>query len=146
MFNKIFILLFILAIALSCKKEKVVFDAVPIIEFISITPSVASQYTDSVTITIKYSDGDGDLGQNDAAVKNCFIKDNRIGIVYDFRIKQLSPDNSSVPITGTLNLELGGQGITDNSAQQNVSYTVYVVDRAGHKSNEITTSSIVIKQ
>ncbi len=146
MFNKIFFFIAILAISFSCKKEKVEFSAVPSIEFLSITPSVAHQYTDSVTITIKYSDGDGDLGQNDASVKNCFIKDNRIGIIYDFRIRQLSPDNSISPITGTLNLELGGQGITDNSSLQNVSYTVYVVDRAGHKSNEITTSSIAIQQ
>lgn len=144
MFNKLSLLLLIVIGFLSCKKDKVEFNVVPAIEFVSITPASANQYTDSVTIQIKYTDGDGDLGQNDATVTNCFITDNRIGIVYNYRIKQLAPDNS--PITGLVNLELGGQGITNNTSSQNVTYTVYVVDRAGHQSNSITTSAITIHE
>ncbi len=144
MFNKTLFIIGISSLFFSCKKESVVFNSTPTIEFVSISPTIANQYTDSVSVTIKYTDGDGDLGENNASVKNCFIRDNRIGIVYEFRIKQLAPDNS--PITGTLNLELGGQGITDNSSQQYVSYTIYVKDRAGHISNSIATTSILIRQ
>ena len=144
MFNKLFFIICVTSLFFSCKKESVVFNSTPTIEFISISPAIANQYTDSVTVTIKYTDGDGDLGENNASVKNCFIRDNRIGIVYEYRIKQLAPNNS--PITGTLNLELGGQGITDNSSQQYVSYTIYVKDRAGHPSNSVVTSSILIRQ
>lgn len=144
MFNKLLFIICVTSLFFSCKKESVVFNSTPTIEFISISPAIANQYTDSVTVTIKYTDGDGDLGENNASVKNCFIRDNRIGIVYEYRIKQLAPNNS--PITGTLNLELGGQGITDNSSQQYVSYTIYVKDRAGHTSNSVVTSSILIRQ
>lgn len=144
MFNKTLFIFGISSLFFSCKKESIVFNSTPTIEFVSISPTIANQYTDSVSVTIKYTDGDGDLGENNASVKNCFIRDNRIGIVYEFRIKQLAPDNS--PITGTLNLELGGQGITDTSSQQYVSYTIYVKDRAGHISNSIVTSSILIRQ
>ena len=144
MFNKTLFIIGISSLFFSCKKESIVINTTPTIEFVSISPTIANQYTDSVSVAIKYTDGDGDLGENNASVKNCFIRDNRIGIVYEFRIKQLAPDNS--PITGTLNLELGGQGITDTSSQQYVSYTIYVKDRAGHISNSIVTSSILIRQ
>ena len=147
MFNKISILFVTIVLISSCKKEDPVsFDPTPKIEYIGISPTVANEYTDSVTVTIKYNDGDGDLGENATGVKNCFVTDNRIGITYQYRIQQLAPDGASIPIEGNLNIELGGQGITDNSNQQSVSYTIYVVDRAGHQSNSVTTSAISIRK
>lgn len=128
----------------SCKKDKITFDPVPQIEVLSISPSTASEYTDPVTLTLNYKDGDGDLGENTSGVSNCFVKDNRIGIVSSFRIQQLAPDGSSVPITGTLNINLGGQGITDSTSQQNVTFDVYVVDRAGNHSNTVTTGPVKV--
>ena len=131
----------------SCKKEDpITFDPTPSIEFVGISPTIADEYSDSVTVYIKYNDGDGDLGENSTGVKNCFVRDNRIGIVYQYRIKQLSPDGANVPIEGNLNIELGGQGITDGSNQQSATYTIYVIDRAGHQSNSVTTSSISIRK
>ena len=140
-FNKLF---FVLILFYSCKKDEVTFDADPSIEFSAISPSSAHQYTDGITITIKYKDGDGDLGENSASAENCFITDNRIGIVYKYRISQLAPDNANIPISGSLNIPLGGQIITDSTATQSVSYTIYVKDRAGHQSNSVTTSAISI--
>ncbi|MFZ7115606.1 MAG: hypothetical protein ACO1G9_09535 [Bacteroidota bacterium] len=146
MFNKLILLLVVIMISSSCKKEEIEFDPTPKIEFIGISPVVANEYTDSVTVTIKYNDGDGDLGENATGVKNCFVTDNRIGITYEYRVKQLAPDDASIPIEGNLNIQLGGQGITDNSTYQSVSYTIYLKDRAGHQSNSITTSSITIRK
>lgn len=146
MFSKKLFILFLALSAFSCKKEKITFDAVPSIEYVSITPSNAHQYTDAVVITVKYKDGDGDLGENTTGVKNCFVRDNRIGIVYEYRIKQLGPDGAVIPISGNLNIEIGGQGITDGSASQSATYTVYLKDRAGHQSNSTTTGNINIVQ
>ncbi|MFN8166636.1 MAG: hypothetical protein U0X76_10850 [Bacteroidia bacterium] len=143
-FNKLLLFTLAVAGAYSCKKETVTFEAVPSIEYVSITPANAHQYTDNVTITIKYKDGDGDLGENNSDVKNCFVTDNRIGVTYKFRIKQLAPSGSSVPIEGNLDIQLGGQGITNGSSSQSASYSVYVVDRAGHESNVVNTGEIVI--
>jgi hypothetical protein len=144
--KKISFLILLIFFFCGCKKEKIEFNAIPSIEFVSITPTSAMQYSDAVTITIKYEDGDGDLGENNANAKNCYVTDNRIGITYSYRIQQLAPSNSSVPITGNLNIELGGQVITDSSSQQSVNYTVYVVDRAGHQSNSVTTGAVSIHQ
>ncbi len=146
MFNKVTVLVSVLLLTLSCKKETIEFDPIPKIEFIGISPTVANEYTDSITVTLKYNDGDGDLGENATGVKNCFVTDNRIGITYQYRIRQLAPDGTAIPIEGNLNIELGGQGITNNSTSQSASYTIFVKDRAGHQSNSITTSSITIRK
>ncbi len=110
------------------------------------SPSNANEYTDAVVIRISYTDGDGDLGENNASVKNCFVTDNRIGITSTYRIQQLSPDGSSIPIKGLLDIELGGQGITDGSTQQSVTFSLYLVDRAGHRSNTVSSEPITIRK
>lgn len=130
----------------SCKKDIDPLDIVPAIEVLSISPSIANEYTDAVVIRISYTDGDGDLGENSATVKNCFVTDNRIGITSAYRIRQLSPDQSSIPIKGSLDIELGGQGIVNGSSQQDVTFSIYVVDRAGHTSNTVTTNAVRIKK
>lgn len=138
-------MLFGVLLFLSCKKETIEFDPIPSIEIVSVSPGSVTEYTQAVTITIKYTDGDGDLGENTSGVKNCFVTDNRIGITSGYRIQQLAPATSSVPITGTINIDIGGQGITDTSlTSQNVSFNVYVVDRQGHSSNTVSTSAISI--
>ncbi len=148
MYNlKSFVYFFVLLCGFSsCKKDPALMDIVPAIEMISISPTVANEYADAVIITIHYTDGDGDLGENSASAKNCFVTDNRIGITSSYRIRQLSPDGASIPIKGNLDIELGGQGITDGSTQQELSFSIYVVDRAGHRSNTLTTSSISIRK
>ncbi len=129
-----------------CKDDEISFPVEPSIEMVSITPANPMQYTEPVTITIHYKDGDGDLGENNDQVKNCFVTDNRIGITYEYRIKQLAPTGSSIPIDGNLNIDIGGQVLTDSSSSQSVTYTLYIVDRAGHKSNSVTTAAIVIRK
>ena len=145
MYSKGIFLLVTLFLCYSCNKDKIEFDSTPSIEVTAISPGSVQEFTQPVTVTIKYKDGDGDLGENSSGVKNCFVTDNRIGITSSFRIQQLGPDGSNIPITGSLNIDLGGQGITDTSlTSQNVSFSVYVVDRAGHISNTATTAAITV--
>jgi hypothetical protein len=129
---------------LSCSKDENDFPVEPVINVLGISPANALEYSDKVTITIHYEDGDGDLGENKEGVTNCFVTDNRIGITYQYRIKQLAPTGSSIHITGNLNIDFGGQAITDNSASQAASFTVRIVDRAGHSSNSVNTGNITI--
>ena len=135
----------ILIVLFSCKKEEEVSE-VPAIVFESISPNTAQEYTDDIIITISYTDGDGDLGENNPDINNLFVEDNRNGIEYKFRIPQLAPNNNSIAIEGNFNITINGSGITDSTASQKVNYAIYVKDRAGNKSNTITTSSITIQQ
>tara|TARA_B110000495_G_scaffold31265_1_gene23957 strand:- start:12 stop:443 length:432 start_codon:yes stop_codon:yes gene_type:complete len=129
----------------SCEKEQVISDT-PIIEFKSISPANVQEYSDDIIIIISYSDGDGDLGENNPDIHNLFLEDNRNGIVYQFRIPHLAPDNNSIAIEGDFNITINGSGITDESSSQQVNYSIYVKDRVGNKSNTITTSNITIHQ
>jgi len=128
----------------SCKKDAEALDIVPAIEVLSISPGLANEYSDELIIRLSYTDGDGDLGENSATIKNCFVTDNRIGVTSSYRIKQLAPDGSSIPIKGQLEINIGGQGITNGASQQDVAFSIYIVDRAGHSSNIVNTSPVTI--
>ena len=118
----------------------------PSISFDSISPNPAIKYRDTILIVISYTDGDGDLGIDSADVKNLFVTDSRNNVVSEFRIPQLAPTGATIAIQGNLDVVLPPQiFINDNDSTETVSYSLYIVDRAGHKSNTITTKSLVIK-
>ena len=135
----------IVLLLFACKKDETL-SVVPTIEFQSISPSIAQEYIDDIIITISYADEDGDLGENFPDIDNLFVEDSRNGIVYHFRIPQLAPNENEISIEGNFNIKINGTGITDESSSQQVNYNIYVKDRAGNKSNTITTSSITIQQ
>ena len=137
------IYLFAVFLLFSCKKEE---SIRPFLVFESILPSSVQEYTDDIIIVISYSDVDGDLGENDPDIYNLFVEDSRNGIQYQFRIPHLAPDNNSIAIEGNFNISINGSGITDESSSQQVNYSIYVTDRAGNKSNTITTTTITIQQ
>lgn len=143
-------ILFVASISLNsgCKKDDDPFvDKAPSIELLSLTPQMVVEFEDSLVFNIKYRDNDGDLGENDPSVKNLFITDNRIGIVYDYRIQQLAPSGSAIAIEGTLQVVLNSVARTDTSlAQQSATFSVYVKDRAGNISNVVTSGTITIKE
>lgn len=129
----------------SCKKDTGI-SPVPSISFDSISPNPAIKYRDTILIVISYTDGDGDLGIDSADVKNLFVTDSRNNVVSEFRIPQLAPTGATIAIQGNLDVVLPPQiFINDNDSTETVSYSLYIVDRAGHKSNTITTKSLVIK-
>ncbi len=139
-------LLFFLSLAIvSCKKADEI-GPIPEIEFISVTPQNVQEYTDSLVFTIKYRDGDGDLGENDPDAENFFLADSRNNVIYKFRIPQLAPDNSSIIIEGNLNVTLANTAIVDGSSSQTFSYSIYVKDRAGNQSNTVVTSPVTVTQ
>lgn len=134
------LLVFLLA---SCKKDKTE-STTPQIEFVSISPSSAVEYANSITISFSYDDLDGDLGQNDPNISNLFVTDSRNNVTYNYRISQLAPDGANIHIQGNLNAVIKNTAITDASSSQSVTYSVYIKDRAGNVSNTVTTSAITI--
>ena len=142
------VFLFLTATLISaCKKDE--FEEIsntPSIEFVSITPSTAIEYQDNIIITISYTDGDGDLGENTADVKNLFVTDSRNSVTYEYRIPQLGPSGETLAIQGHLPIEIKNTAITDGSTSQTVTYTVYIKDRAGRVSNTVATTAITVTQ
>lgn len=128
----------------SCKKKDEPTN-IPKIEYVSISPSSAVEYVNSITITFSYDDLDGDLGENDPNVTNLFITDSRNSVTYNYRISELAPSGSTIHIKGNLNAVIKNTALTDNSVvSQSVTYSVYIKDRAGNSSNSITTDAITV--
>lgn len=154
----VFITLISLFISPSCKKDEVIptvtndtiFDHsllvsdTPKIAFVSISPAVVQEYHDSIKIVFSYVDGGGDLGDANTAVSNLFVEDSRNGIVYKYRIPQLSPDLVDVNVQGQFSVVISNTVITDGSSLQKLHYIVYIQDRAGHTSNSVETTEIEV--
>lgn len=142
-----FSILFLILLSFSgCKKEEPISN-VPSLKFVSITPNPATKYQDEIQITVEYTDGDGDLGENTPDAKNLYCTDSRNGVTYEFRIPQLGPDNSNIIINGQLIFDLAPQGfVDDNNTTEITTYSIYVKDRAGNQSNTVQTSSLTINK
>jgi len=138
-----FIIISCLIFGLSCKKKEET-SLIPSIEFIDISPKNAIELQDEIIISIKYKDENGDLGENDNEVKNLFVLDNRNGVEYSFRVQQLAPSGSEISIEGNLTINIKTMVITDDSDEQEATFSVYLYDRAKNKSNTISTTPITI--
>lgn len=141
-----YILLFFLPLFFffnGCKKDSG-FSDVPEISLISVSPTNATELQDTIVLSVFYKDGNGDLGENDADVKNVFVKDARLSNQYEFRIPELSPPGSAIAIQGTLEVKVPPTGITNGSNSQTTTFTVWVKDRAGNESNHETSNTVTI--
>ena len=118
----------------------------PKIELVKVYQNAVTQFADSLTFEIKYSDADGDLGENEPEVKNLFLKDNRNGIVYGFRIPQLIKKDSKTGIEGRISFTLDQTVLLSDAQFENVSYTIWVKDRAGNQSNQVKTMNIRVSR
>ena len=95
----------IVLLLFACKKDDAL-SVVPTIEFQSISPLTAQEYIDDLIITISYTDEDGDLGENSSDIDNLFVEDSRNGIVYDYRIPELAPNENEISIEGNFNIKI----------------------------------------
>ena len=140
-----YLFLFSLTILFACSKEPDNnISEIPFIEFRSLEPTIISQSEGPIIFSVFYTDGDGDLGENTPDVKNLFLKDLRNNIEYEYRLQQLAPGQSSIAIQGIFEVELNSTFITDESNEQQVSYEIRVIDRAGNQSNTITTDPLTV--
>lgn len=134
-------------LAFSCKKDEVEpVSPIPQVLAVAVSPGSVQEFNGEINFIISYTDGDGDLGENNPDAKNLFVIDNRIGLAEEFRIPVLAPEGSGISIEGDLTVTLSGTGITDNSSSQTFNYTVYLIDRAGNESNRFETANITVTQ
>jgi hypothetical protein len=104
---------------------------------------VALEY--SIYLRISFVDSDGDLGENLTSENNLFVVDERLELAHEFRISNMVPGGAEVPIQGELEWAIPSVFLTNSNGESEfVTYRIYVVDRAGNKSNTITTAPITI--
>lgn len=144
--KKLSILFAIIALFSSCSSDDEGVSLVPAIEFVSVSSSSVTAFSQPLTFTISYRDGDGDLGENDPDVKNCYITDSRNSVTYEFRIPELAPRGSSIIIDGNLNIDLQSVGISDGVDSETATFDIYLTDRAGNVSNTVTSLSVSVSR
>ncbi len=140
--NRILFLSLVLGL-FACKKDEDKLG-VPKLSWVNYGPEMIQANTDSVYFEITYEDEDGDLGENDPSVFNLFLTDERIPLTYKFRINELTPNQMSLHIKGTLKLSLPNTVSINGSSPESVTYSLYVIDRSGHHSNLLTTSPLQV--
>ena len=129
----------------SCKKEQVdVMPQEPAIALVSIGPSNVVEFEQPVLLRFSYKDGNGDLGRTDPDDYSLWVKDSRLSVPDGYHIIPLAPPDTEVPIQGELDVELAPLFLLGNGDEEIMTYSFYVVDRAGNRSNEITSPQITI--
>lgn len=139
-----FFVIAMLLLCVSCQKEDTSLSIIPKIDLEQAGPAVIKENVDSIYFVVAYTDGDGDLGSNDPKVKNLFVEDTRIGLVYKYRIQDLVPGNAEVGIQGVLHFSIPNTVITGSGTQEEVTYSVWVVDAAGHESNRLSVGPFLV--
>ncbi len=132
--------LFLLA---ACRKEAAL-DPVPAIELVSAGPQQVTAFDEPVVLRFTYADGDGDLGTEDPDAYTLWVKDSRLGSADGYHIPPLAPLDAQVAIRGELEVELTSLFLLGNSGQEVMTYSFFVTDRAGNRSNTLTTAAITV--
>lgn len=135
------------------------YSIIPEINFEWINKNVIDQgrvRDDSLYIRIGFTDGDGDIGdeQNKA---NIFMQDDRDGMLVTYSMPLIPQKGVANGVSGTITVlhttlfnvccyypNADPCSIPDKPTTDTVTYSIYIEDRAGHKSNVITMQPIVI--
>lgn len=130
----------------NCKKDAPTISTTPEIQSVTASPATVIEYQDKITFTVAYTDGDGDLGENNPDAINLFLTDLRNNVPYEYRIQQLAPDGATIAIKGTLEVVLNNVAILGSGTQESATFSIYMKDRAGNTSNTFTTAAITVKK
>lgn len=140
-----------LFLLVACKQEPVVFSVVPQIEFIKIEPRQVPEYG-TLAVTIRYRDGDGDLGGQPNGTSDLFLVDlrdsTRFPSGYDGVLRYNMPrfyEGPSQSIQGTIEITVPGVVRLDpRLPAEPLVFEIYLLDRAGHRSNTARTDTAYI--
>jgi hypothetical protein len=162
-----YLLLFVTAVGVTgCIKEKQ-FPSRPIIEFDEFINYVGDKGTvDSADCVIKFTDGDGDIGlvkEDTVSPPNLKLKylyknltDGKFypmdaidsttvmdTLFFDYRIPNITPDGQYKALDGTIRAKFRTSPIFYPSHKV-VKFEIILQDRAGNKSNMVSTNEITI--
>jgi len=149
----------ILVLLAGCVSTDPKFPVEPRIEFVSISPATVQDGVTPLFITLRYTDGDGDLGyedkfseQRDSA--DLILLDRRPEVAnfpeydgrFEYNLPNLTPDAKNLSIQGEVTIEFAAIPLKLDplANEEKLSFSIYVVDRAGHRSNTVETTEITL--
>lgn len=122
---------------------------IPEITLLAVNPTTVIQHQDSILFNIQYTDGDGDLGTADPDQISVELIDNRDPdiLVFGYHLSPRTPDGSSLAIQGELSIVLNNTILlNDNNTQEQTTFSIRVIDRAGNWSNVVETETVTIER
>lgn len=139
------LLILITLMTIGCEEETVEhFTNEPQIELLGLSHDTIRQYEDALVITIRYKDGDGDIGFEDPEEYALFVRDIRLENFDGFYVGPLAPPDNPIPIQGELTIEFPSLFLFGNGAVEQTRFEIKMIDRAGHESNLLETDLISI--
>jgi hypothetical protein len=134
----------------SCKKEEQpTISEAPSITLLSVSSTTVQEFQDSLVFSISYTDGDGDLGVDDADSTVIELIDNRdpANLVFGYHLSPRAPAGSSLIVQGELQIVLDNVIILNSSANsETTTFDIRIKDRAQQWSNVVTTEEITIQK
>jgi hypothetical protein len=141
----IYIALFSLMVFNACSKDNKS-QSVPQIKLISVSTIEITEFTDSLSIQIEYTDEDGDIGETNPDKNALYIKDRRLSEPDYYFVKPLSPPGSGVKIIGTINVKMKNTFLLGTGNSEPTQFDIKLKDQAGHWSNTVSTPVITINK
>ncbi len=127
-----------------CKKPKDI-GVVPLIELVSISPMEVEEFRDSVIVTIRILDGNGDIGTQDPDDNTVVVQDQRYENPDYYHLPPFTPEGTEVKVEGTVNIFIPTLvRISEREDREQTRIDIKLVDRAGNWSNTLTTPPITI--
>ncbi len=139
-------------IFVGCKEENT-YPTTPEIEFVSLIKYDSASQLDSLELIFSFTDGNGDVGtpEIDTINRDVFVKffEMKNGVFVEFpnlaapleyKIPFLFPRGNNTSLVGEIKINVEYNYFQPNDT---IRYELYMRDRARHKSNTITTSTII---
>jgi hypothetical protein len=141
----------LLLIISACKKKKAEevlppISTTPVIELAAVAPTSVHAFSDSIVFNVKYTDGDGDIGDFNADSLSLVLTDNRnSNLVEKYPIAAAAPANVKVAVQGIYRIVLNHTILLNSSnASETTTFSVQLKDRAGNWSNKVTSETITV--
>ena len=118
---------------------------IPELELVSVVPTTVQPLSDSIVFTVRYTDGNGDLGFAHADSTSVELIDMRFPLTMRYHLQPLSPEGSDLILTGLLPIVLDNTILQNpNATQESASFQIRMKDRAGNWSNAVATPAITV--
>lgn len=118
----------------------------PVIQYLDVQPRVITEFADSIIITFKYDDPNGDIGTDDPNIYSLAVQDMRLENPDWYHVSMLAPENEELSISGVLELKIKNSFLLGTGTTETTSYQLMLKDRAGNESNIIQTDQIQINR
>ena len=130
---------------LSCNEDNgIPYSETPEIELIGISHDTVVQYQEVLTLTIRYRDGDGDIGYESPDKYAVHVRDTRLEKFDGFYVGPVAPPGSEVPVEGKIDIEFPNLFVFGNGRAEKTFFEIKMMDRAGNESNVLVTDAVVI--